>query len=245
MRKHKPIFTALLLLAAPALFAQDGWVTLFNGTNSAGWHSPKSDAFPARSWQITNAELHIVSSGNAESQSGGDIITTSRYANFELLAEAQLTPGCNSGIKIFTQPDLSPINKVTGKPVGTGSAIGLEFQILDDVRHPDAKLGRNGDRQFGSLYDLIPAPTNKVTRPIGEWNQIRILSQGNHVEFWLNGELTVQFDRGSEAFRQAVAQSKFKNIPQFGEWPDGHILLQEHGSAVAFRNLKLRELPAN
>ena len=182
--------------------------------------------------------------GNAEAQSGGDIITTKQYANFELTAEFQITPGANSGIKIFVQPNISPVDKVTGKPTGKGSAIGLEFQILDDERHPDAKLGHNGDRRLGSLYDLIPAPTNKVVHPVGEWNQMRILSRGKHVEFWLNGSLTVQFERGSAAFREAVAASKFKNIPDFGEWQEGHILLQEHGSDVAFRNIKLRELSA-
>ncbi len=245
MHPIKHAIIALILSSATATFAQEGWATLFNGTNFAGWHSPKSDKFPARSWQIQDGELRVIASGNAESQSGGDIITTKRYANFELTAEFQLTLGCNSGIKIFVQPSISPIDKITGKPTGSGSAIGLEFQMLDDAKHPDAKLGRNGDRRLGSLYDLIPAPTNKTIKPIGEWNQARIVSQGKHVEFWLNGKKTVEFERGSDAFRAAVAQSKFKNIPDFGEWPDGHILLQEHGSKVSFRNLQLRELPAN
>jgi len=121
----------------------------------------------------------------------------------------------------------------------------MEFQILDDAHHPDAKLGRDGDRTLGSLYDLIPAPQDKKVMPVGEWNQMRIVSQGKHVEFWLNGVMTVEFDRGSPEFREAVEKSKFKNIPGFGEWADGHILLQEHGSVVSFRNLKIRALPAN
>ena len=245
MFQIKPGLLALLLLTPATVLAQDGWVSLFNGTNFDGWHSPKSDKFPARSWQMQDGELRVVASGNAESQSGGDIITARRYSNFELTADFQLIAGCNNGIKIFVQPNLSPIDKVTGKPTDSGSAIGLEFQILDDARHPDAELGRNGDRRLGSLYDLIPAPTNKITRPVGEWNQARIVSQGRQVEFWLNGQLTVQFERGSDAFRQAVAESKFKDIPGFGEWADGHVLLQEHGSKVSFRNLKLRELPPN
>ena len=183
--------------------------------------------------------------GEAEAQSGGDIITRQRYANFELVADFKCSPGCNSGIKIFVQPNISPIDKVTGKATAKGSAIGLEFQILDDLRHPDAKLGRDGDRTIGSLYDLIPAPKDKKVLPIGEWNHARILSQGRHVEFWLNGAKTVEFERGSPEFRAAVDRSKFKNIPDFGEWADGHILLQEHGSEAAFRNVKIRELPAN
>jgi len=90
---------------------------------------------------------------------------------------------------------------------------------------------------------LIPCDTNKPVNPVGEWNRLRIISQGNHVEHWLNGRKILEYDRGSEAFRAAVEASKFKNIPNFGEWPDGHILLQEHGSAVAFRNVKIRVLP--
>ena len=187
----------------------------------------------------------VVSSGNAEAGAGGDIVSARRYSNFELVADFKTTTGCNSGIKIFVQPNISPIDKVTGKPTAKGSAIGMEFQILDDEHHPDAKLGRDGDRTEGSLYDLIPAPKNKKTMPAGEWNHARILSQGKHVEFWLNGEKTVEFERGSPDFRDAVARSKFKDIPDFGEWADGHILLQEHGSEVSFRNVKIRELTAN
>ena len=222
----------------------DGWKLLWDGKTTAGWRSPKSDEFPAKSWSLENDELTVVSSGNAEAQAGGDIITRERYANFELVADFKTTTGCNSGIKIFVQPNISPIDKVTGQPTTVGSAIGMEFQILDDEHHPDAKLGRNGDRTEGSLYDLIPAPTNKIVMPVGEWNHARIVSQGKHVEFWLNGEKTLEFERGSPAFRDTVAKSKFKDIPDFGEWADGHILLQEHGSVASFRNVKLRELPA-
>ena len=189
--------------------------------------------------------LTVHENGGEESGGGGDIITRQRYANFELVADFKCTTGCNSGIKIFVQPNLSPIDKKTGQPTGVGSAIGMEFQILDDLKHPDAKLGRDGDRTIGSLYDLIPAPKDKKVLPIGEWNHARILSQGKHIEFWLNGGKTVEFERGSAEFCAAVAKSKFKDVPDFGEWPDGHILLQEHGSEVSFRNVKLRELPAN
>ena len=220
---------------------------LWDGKTTDGWRSPKGDEFPAKSWTIHDGILTVDSgwnNGEAESQFGGDIITRERYANFELTADFKTTTGCNSGIKIFVQPNISPIDKVTGKPTGTGSAIGMEYQVLDDEHHPDAKLGLNGDRTLGSLYDLIPAPKDKKVMPMGEWNHARIISQGKHVEFWLNGEKTLEFDRGSAAFRAAVALSKFKNIPDFGEWADGHILLQEHGSEASFRNIKLRELPA-
>src|SRR5882724_1306939 len=223
-----------------------GWRLLWDGKTTDGWRSPKSDEFPVNSWSMTDGVLTVdpgSTNGEAEAQSGGDIITRERFSNFELTADFKTTPGCNSGIKIFVQPSISPIDKVTGKPAGVGSAIGLEYQILDDERHPDAKLGHDGDRKLGAFYDVMPPGSNKHVNPIGEWNHARIISRGQHVEHWLNGEKILEYDRSSAAFDQAVAMSKFKNIPGFGKWADGHILLQEHGSQVSFRNIKLRILP--
>jgi hypothetical protein len=220
----------------------DGWTVLWDGTSNDAWRSAKSDSFPQRGWKTCGNVLTVMGQGGEESRGGGDIVTRKRYADFELTLEAKLTPGANSGVKIFTQPNLAPIDKVTGKPTGVGSAIGLEFQLLDDERHPDAKLGRDGDRTIGSLYDLIPAPKDKAAVPIGQWNQVHILSRGKSVTFWLNGKKTVEFERGSAAFRAAVAASKFRDIPGFGEWADGHILLQDHGDQVAYRNILIRDL---
>lgn len=219
-----------------------GWQLLWDGKTGAGWRSPKSDAFPTKGWTIKNGVLTVHENGGEESAGGGDIITRQRYSQFELQVDFQLTPGANSGIKYFVQPNLSPIDKKTGRPTGVGSAIGLEYQVLDDLRHPDAKLGRNGDRTLASLYDLMPAATTKRPNPIGEWNTARIVVRGNHVQHWLNGQLVLAYDRGSQEFRDAVALSKFKNIPDFGEWADGHILLQEHGNQVSFRNVKIHVL---
>ena len=239
----KPATAAQNTLTAPEKAA--GWKLLWDSKSGDGWRSVKSDNFPSHGWTIRDGVLTVHENGGAESAGGGDIITRQRYANFELTADFKITPGANSGIKIFVQPNLSPVDKKTGKPAAVGSAIGMEFQILDDAKHPDAKLGRDGDRTIGSLYDLMPAPKDKKVLPVGEWNHARILSSGKHVTFWLNGEQTVAFERGSAEFRDAVAKSKFKDIPDFGEWADGHILLQEHGNEVSFRNVKIRELPAN
>lgn len=216
-----------------------GWQLLWDGKTSEGWRSAKSENFPAHGWTMKDGVLTV-----HDTSGGGDIITRQRYSDFELMAEFKITPGANSGIKIFVQPNLSPIDKVTSKPTGFGSAIGCEFQVLDDAKHPDAKLGKNGNRTVGSLYDLIPAPADKKVSVVGDWNSARILSRGKHVTFWLNGQETVNFERGSESFRALVAASKYHNIPSFGEWADGHILLQEHGDEVSYRNVKIRVLSA-
>ena len=209
-----------------------GWQLLFDGKTTKGWRGAHKDAFPGQGWKIENGELIVLQSNGAESNNGGDIVTVNEYGNFELTLEAKLTEGANSGVKYF----------VTEKePPHPGSAIGLEFQILDDDRHPDAKMGKNGNRTIGSLYDLITAQ-NKKACPIGEWNQVRIVSKNNHVEHWLNGTKVVEFTRGSPEYRALVAQSKYKNYPDFGEAAQGHILLQDHGNTVPYRNIKIKTL---
>ncbi len=217
-----------------------GWRLLWDGKTTEGWRSAKADTFPARGWEIADGVLSVLASDGGESTAGGDIITKERFSQFELLVDFKITPGANSGIKYFVQPNLSPIDPVTGKPAPVGSAIGLEFQILDDARHPDAKGGRDGNRTVGSLYDLITASADKQPSPIDEWNTARIVVTDRHVEHWLNGRRLLDYERGSAKFRGQVAASKYNTIPGFGEWTDGHILLQDHGDKVSFRNLKIR-----
>jgi hypothetical protein len=208
-----------------------GWRLLWDGKTTDGWRSARGPAFPKGGWTINEGELIVNETGGKESAAGGDIITREKFADFELQMDFKITPGANSGIKILVDTE---INK------GAGSSIGPEFQILDDVRHPDAKLGRDGNRTLGSLYDLIPAPADKKVNPVGEWNRAEIISKGKQVEFRLNGVKTVGFERGSKAWRDTVATSKFKTWPGFGELPEGHILLQDHGNKVFFRNIKIR-----
>lgn len=216
-----------------------GWKLLWDGKSSKGWRGAKIDTFPTRGWEMKDGVLTVLASGGGESVGGGDIVTNERYSQFELVLDYKITEGANSGIKYFCQPNLDPITG-TGAKSATGSAIGLEFQILDDERHPDAKAGRDGNRTVSSLYDLLTAKANKPAYIVGNWNTARILVNGNHVEHWLNGQKVLEYERGSSAFRELVQQSKYKTIPGFGEWPDGHILLQDHGNTVSFKNIKLR-----
>ena len=220
---------------------KDGWKLLWDGKTTDGWRSAKSDTFPAKGWSIQDGVLTVHAGNGNESGGGGDIITRERYSSFELVVDFKITPGANSGVKYFVQPNLDPITG-TGAKAATGSAIGYEYQILDDERHPDAKLGRDGNRTLASLYDLLPPAKTKKTNPIGEWNTARIIVRGNHVEHWLNGEKVLDYNRDTDSFRQAVALSKFKNIPGFGTWREGNILLQDHGNEVSFRNIKIHVL---
>jgi hypothetical protein len=225
-------------VAAPAantLSAEEkaaGWSLLWDGKTSEGWRSVRGPEFPTGGWEIKDALLIINETGGAESASAGDIITKAKYSNFELQLDFKITPGANSGIKTFVDPEL---NK------GPGSAIGPEFQILDDERHPDAKLGRDGNRTIGSLYDMKTAPADKKVMPVGEWNHARILSDNKRLTYWLNGEKTIDIERGGKEWRDLVASSKYKIWPNFGELQEGHILLQDHGNQVFYRNIKIRD----
>lgn len=217
-----------------------GWTLLWDGETTKGWRSAKGPGFPKKGWRIRDGILSVNAADGAESTNGGDIITTRDYRNFELSVDFRLTPGANSGIKYFVDPNLLK---------GEGSAIGLEYQLLDDARHPDAKMGRDGNRTLASLYDLItarnladPANPNKRFNPPGEWNRAVIVVRGTHVEHWLNGFKVVEYERGSPVFRALVARSKYAKWPKFGEWEQGPILLQDHGNHVDFRSIKLREL---
>ncbi|HEY4155332.1 MAG TPA: DUF1080 domain-containing protein, partial [Puia sp.] len=213
---------------------KNGWKLLFDGKTSTGWRGAFKTGFPEKGWRIKDGEITVLSSAGKESANGGDIVTLKEYKAFDISFEFKLTPGANSGLKYF----------VTLKEDSKGYAIGLEYQVLDDKLHPDAKLGRNGDRTLASLYDLIPAAKQaRFVHPIGEWNTGRVVVfPNNHVIHYLNGVKVLEYDRGSPAFRQLVAISKFKVWPHFGEGAEGHILLQDHGFEVSFRSIKIREL---
>ncbi len=216
---------------------RSGWRLLFDGKTSNGWIGAYKNTFPASGWRIADGLITVLGSQGKEAANGGDVVTKEEFSAFDLSFEFRLTPGANSGVKYF----------VTLTENNTGSAIGLEYQLLDDSLHPDAKLGRDGDRMLASLYDLIPA--NKPKRfihPIGQWNRGRIIVYpNNHVEHYLNGVKVLEYERSSPAFRALVAISKYKVWDHFGEAPQGHILLQDHGNEVSFRSIKIRVLTSS
>jgi hypothetical protein len=213
---------------------KNGWTLLFDGKTSRGWRGAFKTGFPAKGWQVEEGNMRLQVSGGEPSAEAGDIVTLKEYSAFDLSFDFRLTPGANSGLKYF----------VTLKEDNKNSALGLEYQVLDDQLHPDAKEGRDGDRTLASLYDLIPAIKQaRFVHPVGQWNTGRIIVYpNNHVVHYLNGVKVLEYDRHSPAFRKFVAMSKFKDWPRFGEAEKGHILLQDHGFEVSFRSIKIREL---
>ena len=230
-----PLVVNLVPNTLADLEASLGWRLAWDGTTTTGWRGAHREAFPEDGWSIHDGILTVEESGGGEARHGGDIVTLDEFESFEFQLEFRITEGANSGIKYFVTEDYDP---------GDGSAIGLEYQILDDERHPDAEKGRDGNRTLASLYDLATAEKlPKYVKAPGEWSHARlVVKPDNTVEHWLNHVKVLTYVKGSEEFFDLVAISKYKNWEGFGLWESGHLLLQDHGNEVSFRSIKVRDL---
>ena len=230
MRRYYLLAVALAagVIGCSSSSADPGWRPLFDGRTSAGWRGFKLPGFPERGWTITEGTLR------SDTGSDLDIVTTQAFSQFELWLEFRLRPGANSGIKFLVDEALVPSGH---------HGLGFEYQLIDDDRHPDARQGKPGTRSCGALYDLIAPGAGKVLRPPGQWNQVRLVVDGTRVQHWLNGVKLREFQPGSPALAALIAGSKYRAQKTFGSPTRGHILLQAHGDEVAFRAIRVRELP--
>jgi hypothetical protein len=216
-----------------------GWRLLFDGRSLAGWRGLGYKAVPTAHWTVENGAIRKIASGKVAVQAdgqpkeGGDLMTEATYRDFELAWDWKMTPAGNSGVKYNVSEELST---AMAPP---HAAKGFEYQMLDDDRHSDGKLPTH---RTGALYDLIAPSESKRVMPVGEWNHSVIIFDGNHGEHWLNGQRVVEFELGSPAMQQALAASKYARIPWFAVRRAGHIVLQDHGDEVYFRNIRIREL---
>jgi len=222
-----------LICLAAVLFSLNGftaektskpgkWEVLFDGKSTDKWRGFKKDSFPDKAWKVEDGALKTIPGGDV-----ADIITKEKYANFEFEAEWKISPGGNSGI-------IYRISEEFAQSWFTGP----EYQVLDDSKHAD---GKKQETSAAAVYALI-APTNKVLKAVGQWNKARIVAKGTHIEHWLNGKKVAEYDGDSQAFKDLIAASKFKDKPQFAKESSGHIALQNHHDEVWYRNVRVRRL---
>jgi hypothetical protein len=211
----------------PAAGNGDGWMLLFDGKSLDGWRGYNRPDASGTQWRVEDGQLTVPPSGGRDTRGARDLITTATFRQFDLTWEWRIAPGGNSGLKYFVLEDRD-------------AAIGHEYQMIDDERHADAKIGPH--RQTAAFYDVLAA-ANRPLKPAGEVNTSRVLVRGNHVEHWLNGQRVLQYELDSPELRAAIEKSKFKDIERFGKPQDGHILVQDHGDRVWFRNIRIRRLP--
>ena len=247
------MISAILLLSlvqSPNTLSQAersaGWRLLFDGRTLTGWRGIGYDTVPTAHWVVLDGAIKKIASGDVPRVAdgrplvGGDLMTVDSFADFELSFEWKVTPGANSGVKYNVSEAMSIAQGGAGTQGGpTHSALGFEYQVLDDDRHEDGKLPSH---RAGALYDLIAPNASKHLRPVGQWNSSRVIFRGKHGEHWLNGAKVVEFDLGTARMDSLLVQSKYRSIAGFGDRRTGHIVLQDHGDEVYFRSIKVREL---
>lgn len=242
-KKSMGLLFAFLIPIIPALLscqseANEDWVSLFDGKTFNGWRGLGRTDIPQGHWEIDNGCIKKIESGKVPVQSdgqplkGGDITTVNAYRDFEFYFEWRISEGGNSGVKYNVSEEMSASRG------SKHSALGFEYQVLDDDKHKDALIPTH---TTGALYDIMPAG-NKTLKPVGEFNSSRIVFNGNHGEHWLNGEKVLDYELGTAQFDSLIAKSKFRDIPNFARKRKGHIIIQDHSDAVWYRNLKIRLL---
>jgi len=211
---------------------KNGWILLFDGKKTDGWRGAYSREFPEHGWVVQDGELRGELSAGAESGDAGDIVTLKKYRNFEMRFDWKLGRGGNSGVKYF-------IEERQPKPE-KGSQAGYEYQLIDDGNYIYMEKHLPQDLKTASIYDVIAA--KKPDAKMDTWHSSKILVNNNHIEHWLDGVKVLDVNRGDKEFKNGVTDSKYKDYQGFSDIPEGHILLQDHGHSVAFRNIKLKEL---
>lgn len=205
--------------------SNNGWVSLFDGTTTAGWHS-YGKKIADSTWKVADGALMM----DTTVKHGADLVTDSSYENFDLKLEWKISKNGNSGIIFLVQED-------TTKYKNTYNS-GPEMQVLDNDGHPDGKITKH---RAGDLYDLIKSASEPV-KPVGEWNQAEIIINKGKLELKLNGVTTVATTLWDDSWKKLVAGSKFKSMPNWGTFTSGHIALQDHGNTVWYRNIQIKKL---
>ena len=209
-----------------------GWVLLFDGKTTHGWRAAYGTTFPQHGWVVQDGELRGELHDGAESGDAGDIVTLKKYRNFDLRFDWKLGEGGNSGVKYF-------IEERQPKPA-KGSQTGYEYQLIDDANYIYMGKHLPSDLKTASIYDVVAA--QKSDTQMDKWHSSRIVVNNNHIEHWLDGQKVLDVNRTDKRFTDGVQDSKFNDYPGFATIPDGHILLQDHGHSVAFKNIKINQL---
>lgn len=212
------------------------WRPLFDGKTFAGWRGLGYDSVPTAHWKIENGAIKKIANGavprmaDGQPAAGGDLMTKETFKDFELSWEWKISSGGNSGVKYNVSEEISMAQ------APNHAALGFEYQLLDDSLAEDNKIPTH---RAAALYDLIAPKANRVLKPAGEWNSSMLVFRGNHGEHWLNGKKVVEFDLGTPRMDSLLAKSKYRSIKDFAVRRAGHIVLQDHGDEVYFRNIRI------